>query len=96
LERISTQLKAKNPALAEAGKQTNKVYPNIVKLGTTKTNWLNFDAMVIALDRTHEHLMNYIAAELGTEASLGPENNMIIQGNYKISIVEKLYNKYLE
>jgi translation initiation factor 2 subunit 2 len=76
--------------------KAQKVYPQVGRLGTTKTQWANFDSMVTALDRTHEHLMSFIMAELGTEVSLGPENNMIMQGNYKISIIEKLYNKYLE
>lgn len=54
----------------------------MLRLGTTKTNWVNFDAMVTAIDRTHEHMMNYVATELGAEASLGPDNNMILQGKY--------------
>ena len=45
--------------------------PHVVKLGTTKTSWLNFDTMCNAIDRKHEHLMSFIAAELGAEASLG-------------------------
>lgn len=52
--------------------------PHVVKLGTTKTSWMNFDSMVTALDRKHEHVLSYIAAELGVEATLGPENNLII------------------
>jgi hypothetical protein len=38
--------------------------------------------MVTAIDRKHEHMMNYVAAELGTEAILGKENNMIILGKF--------------
>jgi translation initiation factor 2 beta subunit (eIF-2beta)/eIF-5 len=56
--------------------------PHVVKLGTTKTSWLNFDTMCTAIDRKHEHLMSFIAAELGNECSLGPENNLIIQGKF--------------
>lgn len=82
--------------MAEGNKLSNKLCPNVVRLGSTKTNWANFDAMVIALDRTHEHLMSFITTELGAEASLGLEMNMILQGIYRPRVVEKLYNKYLD
>lgn len=52
--------------------------------------------MCVALDRKHDHMMSYIAAELGTEATLGPENNMILQGKFQGKTIEKLYKKYLE
>ena len=70
--------------------------PYVVKLGTTKTAWQNFDTMCTALDRKHEHMMSFIATELGTEATLGPENNMIMQGKFQTKHIERLYKKYLE
>ncbi len=54
----------------------------MVKIGTTKVSWQNFDSMVSAINRKHEHMMNYVAAELGTEATLGQENNMILVGKF--------------
>jgi translation initiation factor 2 beta subunit (eIF-2beta)/eIF-5 len=35
-----------------------------------------------AIDRKYEHLMSFISSELGAESSLGPENNLIIQGKF--------------
>lgn len=52
--------------------------------------------MVNAIDRKHDHVMSFMAAELGTEATLGPENNMILQGKVMSKHVERLYKKYLE
>lgn len=96
LERINKLLKDKNPQLAEGGKAKKDEDPYVVRLGTTKTAWQNFDAMVTALDRKHEHLLSYMAAELGAEATLGPENNMILQGKFLGKHIERLYKKYLE
>lgn len=96
LERISQSLRDKNPQLAESNKLKSNEDPHVVKLGTTKTAWQNFDSMVTALDRKHDHMMSYIAAELGTEATLGPENNMILQGKFQGKHIERLYKKYLE
>lgn len=96
LERISTLLKDKNQQLTESSKLKSSEDPHVVKLGTTKTAWQNFDVMCTSLDRKHDHMMSFIAAELGTEATLGPENNMILQGKFQGKHIEKLYKKYLE
>ncbi len=96
LERISKLLKDKNPQLAEGNKLKSTEDPNVVKLGTTKTAWQNFDSMVTAIDRKHDHMMSFIATELGTEATLGSENNMILQGKFQGKHIERLYKKYLE
>ena len=93
--RISKLLKDKNPALAGGQGGIKGQTPDVVKLGTTKTTWMNFNEMVEALDRKHEHLMSYIAAELGAEASLGPTNNLILQGRFSGKNIEILYKKYL-
>lgn len=68
----------------------------MVKLGTTKTAWQNFESMVIAIDRKPDHVLSYIAAELGVEAVLGPENICIIQGRFQAKRIHKLYKSYLD
>ncbi len=78
LERVIKQLKDKNPALQESGKLKQNEDPHVIKLGTTKTSWQNFGPMVAVLGRKPEHMTSYIAAELGVEATLGPEENMIL------------------
>lgn len=96
LDRFSKLLRDKNPSLAEGQKLKKDEDPYIVNLGTTKTAWQNFDALVTAMDRKHDHVLSYIAAELGVEAVLGPENNLILQGRFKGKNIERLYNKYKE
>lgn len=82
--------------MAEGGKlKSGSEDPHVVKLGTTKTSWLNFDNMVNAMDRKHDHVLSYIAAELGVEATLGPDFNLILQGKFQGKHIERLYKKYL-
>ena len=81
--------------MVEGGKIGNRETADVVRLGTTKTSWMNFNEMVEAIDRKHEHLMSYICAELGAEASLGPTNNLILQGKFQGKNIQILYNKYL-
>ena len=51
--------------------------------------------MVAVLNRKPDHMTSYIAAELGVEATLGPEENMILQGKFQGKHIEKLYKNYL-
>jgi len=43
------------------------------------------------MNRNVQHVLSYIAAELGTEAVLGQENQLIIKGKYPQKNIEKLY-----
>ena len=52
---------------------------------------MNFNEMVEAMDRKHEHVMSFISSELGAEASLGPVNNLILQGKFAGKNIEILY-----
>ncbi len=76
-------LKDKNPQVLESNKLSSTEDVQVVKLGTTKVSWQNFDSMVTAIDRKHDHMMQFVAAELGTEATLGQENNMILVGKFQ-------------
>ena len=96
LDRISQMLKDKNPQLAQGSTFKSSEGPSVVRLGTTKTAWTNFDSMVTAIDRKHDHMMSFIATELGTEATLNSENNMILFGKFQGKHFERLYKKYLE
>ena len=89
-------LKEKNQELLGGTMKQSKLTLNVGRLGTTKTNWANFDDIVKSIDRAHEHIMSFITTELGAEASFGPDMNLIIQGVYKLKVIEKLYNKYLD
>ena len=71
-------LKSKTANVAEASKQIKTEDPYVIKLGTTKVSWQNFQSMCEAHDRKLDHMMSYISAETGVEATLGPENNMIL------------------
>lgn len=68
----------------------------MIKIGTTKTAWQNFDTMVNAIDRSHDHVQSFISAELGVEGVLGPENNLILMGKFQGKHILKLYKKYME
>jgi translation initiation factor 2 subunit 2 len=82
LERITEQLKGKIGISGPATVITRAEEVQVVKIRANKVSWQNFHAMVTAIDRKHEHMMNYVAAELGTEATLGMENNMILVGKF--------------
>ena len=94
LDRIQKLLKEKDPVPTDAKKKDEDPY--VVKLGTTKTAWQNFDIIVNAMNRKHDHVISYVSAELGVEGVLGPENNLILMGKFQGKHIERVYKKYLE
>ncbi|CDW81801.1 translation initiation factor if-2 betam beta subunit [Stylonychia lemnae] len=96
LTRIQQILIQKNILIGETSKLNKNEDPYVVKLGTTKTAWQNFDTMVTAIDRKHDHLLSFISTELGVEGVLGGENNLILQGKFQGKHIERLYKKYME
>jgi translation initiation factor 2 beta subunit (eIF-2beta)/eIF-5 len=73
LERIINQLKSSNPALATSQKKADREDPYVVRVGTTKSCWTNFQSMCDSILRKPEHVMSFVAAELGAECRLGGE-----------------------
>ena len=96
LDRAINQIKSKNPGFGQAAKKIEREDPYVVKIGTTKSCWSNFESMCNAIARKPEHLMSFIAAELGAECRLGGESQLIVTGRFQTKVMEKLYKKYIE
>ncbi len=96
LERVSNLIKKKNPSLTEKSKATLK-HPIVNKQGTTRVAWTNFVDNCNSLNRDKDHLQQFILSELGTEGSLGQENQLIIKGGkWNNKHIENLLAKYIK
>ena len=94
LERIIKQIKKQNPSInAKSGPLLNP--PDVQKVGTTRSAWINFVYTCNSLNRTTEHLQQFILAELGNDGSLGQENQLIIKGRYNSKHIQNLLAKYI-
>ena len=69
--------------------------PEVVREGTKKTCWTNFQDICDNLGRSSDHLSKFILMELGTEGSIARETQMILKGRYQEKQIENLLKKYI-
>eukprot|EP00744_Colponema_vietnamica_P001473 GILI01002442.1.p2 GENE.GILI01002442.1~~GILI01002442.1.p2 ORF type:complete len:249 (+),score=78.60 GILI01002442.1:67-747(+) len=94
LARVYDSLRSNNPALAEKKKYVMKP-PQVTRLGTKKSVWVNFQEICNLMHRNPEHVYQFILAELGTEGSIAGAQQLILKGKYNGTNIEKLLRKYI-
>jgi translation initiation factor 2 subunit 2 len=93
LNRVKDFIKSNNPNLGDKEKVSIPA-PQMFKVGTKRTAWVNFSEVCNSLKRPTEHLYNYITSELGVEGSLGGECQFLIRGMFKNKHIESLLRNY--
>ena len=67
LKRVFDIMRAKNPNMIEGGKRKFVMKPpQVVRVGTKKTSFVNFTDICKILHRQPKHLLAFLLAELGT------------------------------
>jgi len=57
--------------------------------------WANFPAIVKALHRSPQHLLNFVIVELGTTANLDGTGRLVIRGRFIPKQLESLVRRYI-
>lgn len=70
--------------------------PQVVRVGTKRSGWINFQELASSLNREPNHLMNYALAEFGTEGTLAGSGQLLFKGKYTGKNVESLLKKYIK
>ena len=94
LDRMFKLLHKNNPALADRKRHTLP-HPQLMRAGVRKTMWANFQQTCQIIHRSPEHLMSFVAAELGSEASLDGSQRLILKGRYVPKQAESLLKRYI-
>ena len=69
--------------------------PIVQKLSIKKVVWCNFNDTCIALNRTPDHLFQFVLSELSTQGSINENKQMIIKGKYFAKNIEVILRKYM-
>lgn len=69
--------------------------PDLVRDGTTKTVWANFNSICKKLHRPSEHVLEYTLAELGTNGSIDGSQRLTIRGRFMPKQVESVVRHYV-
>lgn len=69
--------------------------PEVMRVGTTRSAWVNFRDCCAMMKRAQEHVMQFFLAELGTTGSIDGSERFLIRGKYPPKYVENLLRKYI-
>jgi translation initiation factor 2 subunit 2 len=94
LDRVFKELREKNPDLVSRKKYVMPVL-EVLKLGTRKIMFANFNQVVSIMNRNPEHVKSYFASELRSECSIDANSRLIIKGKYGTKQIESILKKYI-
>lgn len=95
LTRVFTQLGDLNPELmSDQKRKLTMVPPQMARVGTKKTSFVNFSTICRSLNRDSNHLTTYILTELGTQGSIDAKGALLIRGRYASKQIEALLRNY--
>ena len=95
INKLFDLLKKSKSGVIEKQKVCVVKQPEVVREGTKKTCWANFQDIADSLKRPQDHLMKFILMELGTEGSIAREVQLILKGRYPEKQIESLLKKYI-
>jgi translation initiation factor 2 subunit 2 len=94
LDRVYQLLNEKNPNVSNIKKY--KLPPiQLIKNGTKKIVWINFNEICSIINRSLEHIFQYFIAELGVEGSIDELQQFNIKGKFAPLYIESILRKYI-
>lgn len=97
LARVFDIMRAKNPNMIEGGKRKFVMKPpQVVRVGTKRTSFVNFTEICKILHRQPKHLLAFLLAELGTSGTVDGTNQLIIKGKFQQKHIENVLKRYIK
>ncbi|XP_072014145.1 eukaryotic translation initiation factor 2 subunit 2-like isoform X2 [Amphiura filiformis] len=97
LNRVFDIMRAKNPDMVTGEKKRFVMRPpQVVRVGTKKSSFVNFTDICKMLHRPTEHLLAFLLAELGTSGSIDGNNQLIIKGRFQQKQIESVLRRYIK
>jgi len=97
LQRVFNIMLEKNPDMV-AGEKRKFVMkpPQVVRVGTKKSSFVNFTDICKLLHRQPKHLLAFLLAELGTSGSIDGNSQLIIKGRFQQKQIENVLRRYIK
>uniref|UniRef100_A0A2K6RBX2 Eukaryotic translation initiation factor 2 subunit 2 n=1 Tax=Rhinopithecus roxellana TaxID=61622 RepID=A0A2K6RBX2_RHIRO len=97
LNRVFNIMREKNPDMV-AGEKRKFVMkpPQVIRVGTKKTSFVNFTDTCKLLHRQPKHLLVFLLAELGTSGSIDGNNQLVIKGRFQQKQIENVLRRYIK
>jgi len=94
LNRVVDFVHQNNPELTDKKRFTMKP-PQLMRVGTKKTLWVNFQEICRMMGRNADHVFQFMMAELGVEGSIDGNKRLVIRGKFVPKYIESLLRKYI-
>merc|ERR1739836_312012 len=98
LQRVFGIMRDRNPDMV-AGEKRKFVMrpPQVVKVGTKKTAFVNFTEIAKMLHRQPKHLLSFLTAELGTPgAAIDGNDQLILKGRFQQKHIENVLRRCIK
>jgi translation initiation factor 2 subunit 2 len=95
LTRIFQILRKQNPDLAGEKRKYTIVPPSVHREGNKKTLFSNIVEICKRMNRSPEHVIQYLFAELGTTGSTDANQQLIIRGRFQQKQIENVLKRYI-
>ncbi|CAI8494019.1 unnamed protein product [Hanseniaspora opuntiae] len=96
LSRFFNILKQNNPELAGEKSSTKfRIPPPVCQRDGKKTIFVNIEEICEKLQRSTDHLIQYLYAELGTSGSIDGQKRLIIKGKFVGKQMENVLRRYI-
>lgn len=97
LNRVFNIMRERNPDMV-AGEKRKFVMkpPQVVRVGTKKSSFVNFTDICKLLHRQPKHLLAFLLAELGTSGSIDGNSQLIIKGRFQQKQIENVLRRYIK
>jgi len=95
LARIYYILNENNPELIKSKNKYVIKPPEVLREGTKKTVWANFQEICNMMNRQSDHVLAYAKAELGTSASIDGNQRLVIKGRFQPKQIERVVRHYV-
>jgi len=97
LQRVYNIMKEKNPeSVIGETKKFGMRPPQVVKVGTKKTAFVNFTEIAKMLHRQPKHLLAFLFAELGTTGAIDGNNQLVMKGKFQQKHIENVLRRYIK
>merc|ERR1712111_127962 len=97
LQRVYNIMKEKNPesVIGETKKFVMRP-PQVVKVGTKKSAFVNFTEIAKMLHRQPKHLLAFLFSELGTTGAIDGNNQLVMKGKFQQKHIENVLRRYIK
>ena len=95
LGRVFGILRENNPELSGEKHKTILKPPQVLREGTKKTVFVNFNDLCKAMHRPPEHVITYLLTELGTNGNLDGQMRLIVKGRFLPKVFEGILRRYI-